>query len=288
MSNIIIIQERGRHDANRHFRESCCLKRSFDSMGHNCSIWGKGHENFTEIPDFNQFDLVINLENYGDDWLPDLSRFTKPFKMIWCIDAHVRGAGAYERIFQLGRYDLLAHATRDYVRENHHVWLPNCADSSLLVPMNDVEKTHRLGFCGNHVTPLRKQTADILTQIFEMKQDIFVIGEAMVKAINSYHIHFNMNIANDINYRSFETLACGTVLLTNRNSQYNDLGFVDGENCFMYSDREDLIRKTTKVLSMIDDSSNTLVEVAEQGRNLFLDRHTYDHRAKQILDLISL
>jgi len=116
-----------------------------------------------------------------------------------------------------------------------------------------------------------------------IKQDIFVIGEDMVRAINSYHIHFNMNIANDINYRSFETLACGTVLITNYNSEYLQLGFVDGVNCFFYTDERDMVRVVTKAINMI--GSPEFVAIEDAGRKLFLDRHTYDHRAKMILSL---
>jgi hypothetical protein len=285
--NILIIQERGRHDANRHFRESCCLQRSFHKLGHECVIWGAGHENFQTPPDFNSFDLIINLENYGDDWIPNLSTTTKPFKIIWCIDAHVRGISPYEKMFSDGKYHILAHATKDYVKESHHRWLPNCADASLLRPISTITKSHRIGFCGNHVTAPRKQAVDMLSQIFGLRQDIFVIGESMVEAINSYHIHFNMNIANDINYRSFETLACNTVLLTNYNYQYDSLGFVDGKNCFMYSDQRDLIAKTTQLIRMIEDSSLSLKRIAENGRELFLTKHTYDERAKEILNVLS-
>jgi len=283
---ILIIQERGHHDANRHLRESCCLQRSFHKLGHECVIWGAGHENFQTPPDFHSFDLIIYLENYGDEWIPSLSNTTKPFKMVWCIDAHVRGTVPYEAIVQQGKYNIVAHATRDYVREPHHRWLPNCSDSSLLRPIPSVTKAHKLGFCGNYVTPQRKQAVDILSQIFGLKQDIFVIGEAMVEKINSYHIQFNMNIANDINYRSFETIACGTVLLTNYNPQYDALGFVDGQNCFMYSDQQDLIRKTTQLLRMIDDPSKPLDKIVANGRQLFLEKHTFDHRAKQIIDMM--
>jgi spore maturation protein CgeB len=137
------------------------------------------------------------------------------------------------------------------------------------------------------VTAPRKQAVDMLSQIFGLRQDIFVIGESMVEAINSYHIHFNMNIANDINYRSFETLACNTVLLTNYNYQYDSLGFVDGKNCFMYSDQRDLIAKTTQLIRMIEDSSLSLKRIAENGRELFLTKHTYDERAKEILNVLS-
>jgi hypothetical protein len=250
-------------------------------MGHDCVIWGKGHENFGEVPDFNLYDLVINLENYGDEWLPDMSRWSRPFKMIWCIDAHVRGQEPYERIFRNGKYDILAHSTKAYVREKHHLWLPNCTDASLVKPMPTVAKTHRIGFCGNHVTPQRKQAVNLLSQVFGLKQDIFVIGEDMVRAINSYHIHFNMNIANDINYRSFETLACGTVLVTNYSPEYLELGFVDGVNCFFYTDERDMVRVVTKAINMI--GSPEFASIGDAGRQLFLERHTYAERAEKIL-----
>ena len=282
---IIIIQENGRHDANRSFRESCCLKRSFESLGHECVIWGLGHSNFQSFPDFNSYDLVINLENYGDNWIPNLSNFRKPFKMIWCIDAHVRGTAPYENMFSRGGYNLLAHSTKDYVKSSHHHWLPNCTDSTLLRKINDVPKKYAMGFCGNHVTPVRKQSVELLSQIFGLKQDIFVIGEEMVKAINSYHVHFNMNISTDINYRSFETLACGSVLFTSRNYQYDELGFVDGKNCFFYSDQEDMIRKATELVARVKANDSTLIDVANNGTKLFLNRHTYDHRANEILNL---
>ena len=41
---ILIIQENGRHERNREFRECFCLKRAFNQLGFGCDIWGKGHE----------------------------------------------------------------------------------------------------------------------------------------------------------------------------------------------------------------------------------------------------
>lgn len=283
---ILIIQERGHHDANRDFRESCCLKRSFDHMGHECLIWGKGHEGFPSLPDFDSFDLIVNLENYGDEWMPDLSRTSKPKKMLWCIDAHVRGSAPYEKTFSDGRYHILAHATRDFVKLPHHRWLPNCTDHRMIFPMPDVPKSIRLGFCGNHVTPERKRAVDTLTSIFGLKQHIFVIGNEMVRTVNSYQIHFNMNIFNDVNYRSFETLACGTVLFTDRNPQYRELGFEDGVNCLMYDKGEsagDIRSVMSHATTAMNLSQEKIAAIAEEGRRLFLSRHTYDHRANEIL-----
>jgi len=151
--------------------------------------------------------------------------------------------------------------------------------------IDGIQKVHPIGFCGNHVTPIRKATVDTLSRIFGMKQDIFVIGDEMVKAINSYRIHFNMNIANDINYRSFETLACETVLLTNYNRQYEELGFANGENCFFYADQTDLIRVVNTLLNRVKEGDLSMNQVAINGGMLFRDRHTFLNRAKQIASM---
>lgn len=279
---ILIIQERGHHDANRDFRESCCLKRSFDRLGHECVIWGKGHPNFGVVPEFDSYDIVLNLENYGEGWLPNLHAYPQPLKIVWCIDAHHRGEDVYEQMFTRDGYNILAHATLDFVRKPHHRWFPNCTDIGLMVPMPSLPKVHRIGFCGNYATEQRKRIVNALTDAVGMKQDIFVIGNDMVRTVNSYRIHFNLNIGNDINYRSFETLACETVLVTNHDHQYDKLGFVDGHNCFMYSGREidTIVERIASVMGMEDA---VLDEVAKRGRQLVLAHHTYDHRAAALI-----
>ena len=73
---ILLIQENGRHDANRNFRECFCLQRGFTKLGVESVVWGLGHDNYNQIPDFDSFDLIINLENYSNGWDPDLSNVT--------------------------------------------------------------------------------------------------------------------------------------------------------------------------------------------------------------------
>lgn len=282
---IMIIQRRGIHVANRDFSESCCLKRSFVRLGHECEIWGHGYDNFGILPAFNEYDLIITLENYGDDWIPDLSAFEKPFKILWSIDAHCRGIEPYEAIYKRGKYDILAHATLDFVTSSYHRWLPCCVDYTMLKPLPEVPKTHRIGFCGNFATKERQQAIEVLHQIFGMKKDIFVIGEDMVRTVNSYRVHFNMNIANDINFRSFETPACRTALLTNSSHQYDKLGFRDGVNCFFY-EVGNIVSMAAKMFYLSTCDIEVIDRVAEEGRKFVLDNHTYDHRAKAILQMM--
>ena len=135
---------------------------------------------------------------------------------------------------------------------------------------------HFLGFCGNRVT--RGELLDSLTDRYGLHQDIFVIGDEMVRAINSYRIHFNQNIGCDINARSFEALACRTVLLTNWNPQYAALGFVDGANCLMYRDPDELHAR----IEQYSKDDRMLDEIAEGGF-LLSRRHTFVERVRALV-----
>ena len=273
---ILIIQENGHHDSNRHFRECFCMSRSLEKMGHTTEVWGKGHDNFNELPQWESYDLILNFENYDSTgWVPTLADVRTPKKILWSIDAHCRGMTPFTDTFYTGKYDLILQSTKDFVDDNS-VWFPNCYDASLFKPCSD--KRTLLGFCGSLLN--RKPMLDFLTQKYNLKQDIWVLGEDMVKEVSSYGVHFNMNLANDINYRSFETLGCGTLLLTNYNPQYEELGFIDGENCLMYKDINSLCQKIEYCIKnpeSVDEMTKNGIELA---RN-----HTYDVRAKKLISL---
>jgi len=277
---ILIIQENGRHEENRHFRECYSLQNSFNKLGHNTVVWGLGHENYSESPSYNEYDLILNLENYAHtagNWLPDLS-ITKTTKLLWSIDAHCLGLEMFEKEYSRGKYDFILHSTKDFATKDHHIWFPNSFDQNLVVPI-DVEKEHDFGFCGSYVN--RKEILHWLQQHFGLHMDIFVIGENMVKAINSYKCHFNLNMSwtrnSAINYRNFETIGCGTLLLTSDSSEYSELGFKDGENCFIYSSVDELQKKINFI------KNNDVSEVAAAGLKLSKN-HTYDQRVKKLLE----
>lgn len=274
--NILIIQENGRHDKNRNFRECFSLKRAFEYYGHDCLVWGLGHEKFSQIPDFEKFDIILNLENYDViNWVPDLKNTTKPLKLLWSIDSHCRGSEIFEKTFHEGRYNYLLHSTKDFVKEKHHVWFPNAFDNLLIKPLN-IDKKIKFGFCGSISN--RAEILKFLCDNFNLHLDIFIIGEDMVKAINSYYCHFNLNHSNDINYRSFETIGCGTMLLTNFNQQYEELGFENEKNCLIYKNINELI-DYAKNLDFFNKTN-----ISQNGQLLSL-KHSYIERVKLIISI---
>ena len=276
---VLIVQENGHHEANKNFRECFSLQRAFRHHNHEADVWGNLHDNYNITPDFNSYDIIINLENYSLGWIPDLSDISSPYKIIWSIDAHCRGTQVYDDMFASGKYNLLLHSTRDFVKGKHSAWFPNAYDDDLICRRSDVDKQHFIGFCGNYVK--RKHLLDRITQKYDMKSDIFVIGDDMVNAINSYRIHFNKNMSNDVNYRSFETLGAGTALITNYNEQYSALGFEEDKNCFMYKNDSELFDK----LEHLQNNPELVARVSDSGME-FAKKHTYKVRVESLLTFL--
>jgi len=104
----------------------------------------------------------------------------------------------------------------------------------------------------------------------------------MVRSINSYKIHFNKNIRDDINYRTFETCGCNTLLLTNYTPNLEKL-FEIGKEIVVYNDLDDLYEKVKYYLS----NEKERAEIADLGYKRAKKDHTYYERSKKIIEIIN-
>jgi len=277
----LIIQENGRHEKNRAFRECFSFQRALQYHGQIADVWGLGHENYEEgyFPDFNNYDTVINLENYDETgWVPSLRHISQK-KILWAIDAHVKGMDGYMKTANEGQYDVFLQATPEFLHRDH-IWFPNAYDDVLVQPRTlTIKKEYDIGFCGNINN--RGPLLDILDKHFKLKRDIFVIGHSMVAAINSYKVGFNANISIDINYRNFETIGCGTCLLTSANAHYGTLGFEDGVNCLIYRSIDEMVEKARDAIN--NDEKRIAIQ---RAGHILSQRHTYKHRADLLLRIL--
>ena len=286
MQRLLIIQENGRHARNQKFRECFALQRAFAELGVHAEVWGLGHKNYaSDFPALAAtFDAVLSLENYDSGWHPDLAPLKIP-KMFWCFDAHVHP----ERLLQFARsnrFDAVFSATQHYVSRFARVaggaqWLPNAADHFLLDRMYPVERSVPLGFCGN--TGNRGEWLQFLQQQHGLQQAQMVLGPDMVRAVNSYQVHWNRNMGLDINYRTFETLACGSFLLTNYTPGLEQL-FNIGEHLAVYAQRADLERQLQDYLHAPEECER----IARAGYAHVRSQHTYVRRAQQILSVLGV
>ncbi len=287
--NLLLIQEAGRHEANREFREALSMQRALSALGHKALAWGLGYANFgTPFEKLSAgADVVFLMEQYDQTgWVPDISGFRGP-RVFWTVDSHCNLA---EHQAQVKRQKIthLLSSTEAFLEAYDapvKAWFPNCYDDTLIRPMPEVEKQNSIGFCGNLNN--RGPWLDHIDLYFKplispaVKRDIFVIGQAMVQAINSYMIHFNRNIALDLNYRTFETAGCGTLLLTNQTPGLEKL-FDIGREIVTYETGEDVLRMIRHLLENPEERE----AIAAAGYARAKRDHTYLERAKLLCHIL--
>ena len=282
---ILLIQERGRNEGNREFREALCLKRGIERAGHEAVVWGLNYNNFSVSFDeiSKDCDALLSLENYDSGWHPDISKF-KGKKLFWSIDSHC-ALQNHQMHCAKHKFDTILLSN---IQHSHHfngmvnsaVWFPNGYPSDLVKPDLTVTRSHDIGFCGSLIGN-RESWLNLISDKFKLKKDIFVIGNDMVKAFSSYKIAFNINIADDINFRTFEATGSGAMLLTNYTPNLEKL-FKIGEEIIIYDSPEDLLRKI-EIYTLDDDLRNM---IANNGKNRSINNHSYDSRSKNLLKLI--
>jgi glycosyltransferase involved in cell wall biosynthesis len=277
---ILIIQEYSRHPENAEYRECLLFQKAFNSIGKEiqADCWGLGHPNYKQQINFNDYDVILNSENYGDEWLPNFNNIKKPFKILYAIDPHVRGIQAYETICNNQGYNFMFVALRDFSSGPNKAWLPPGVDDQLFRNKN-INKDIFMGFVGSYVN--RKGILDHLTNKFGLEQHIRVLGDDMVNLINRFQVHFNMNISLGTNYRNFETIACETLLLTSACNEYDDLGFKNNENCLIYNNVQDLEEK----ILFCKNNPEKVKQIAAKGLELS-NRHSYKRRAESVIKFL--
>lgn len=285
---ILLIQERGRHEANQDFREALSMQRALRTLGHEVIVWGLGYA-YGEVFYLDELrkraDVVFLMEQYDQTgWVPDFSSFKGP-RVFWTIDSHCNLA---EHQAQVKRQKIthLLSSTESFLAAYEapvKAWFPNCYDDTIIRPMPEVEKLYEVGFCGNDNGRLAwlNHIEACFQKTVIPKADVFVIGRAMVRSINSYQIHFNRNISIDINYRTFETAGCETFLLTNHTPGLEKL-FDIGKEVAVYESPEDLIQKVRYYL----DHPIERQAIASAGYARVKRDHTYLQRAKQLCSIL--
>jgi hypothetical protein len=272
---ILIIQEAGRHPENANYRECLSLQRAFISLGVDAQVWGLNYPG-----DFDdKADVIFVVENYDrSGWVPDLSQ-SKAFKIFWSIDPHC-ALQRHLSFHDKNNFDIVLCSIASMAGRFGSVgrYMPNAYDDTLLKKL-DTPKVYDIGFCGSMGN--RDGWVRALQHYVGMHPDIFMIGDAMVKAINSYKIHWNKNHSIDLNYRTFETMGCGTFLITDNTDRLLEL-FKRNVHLAVYESLQDCIMQIKYYLH----NDKEREAMAKAGYDEVRKNHTYKNRAEWILNLI--
>ena len=200
------------------------------------------------------------------------------------MDTHIDHKQRFQQYIQRD-FDKVFTCHKDYTDKFSQVpseWLPVAFDPDFHKPLN-LPRIYDLAFVGNadaKVYPERAEWLGRLSKKFKVGIFSNIFGEETVKVWNQTKIAFNRSFSGDLNHRVFEVMGCGTFLLTDSvQNGFPDL-FTDGNQLATYSNYDELESKVAYYLEHDDERE----EIARRGHQDALDKHTYYHRAKTLVD----
>src|SRR2546426_1812337 len=228
-------------------------------------------------------DLLLVADTLGPQALPFGLEDVPVPRVYYAVDVHVNffWQRYYARLF-----DLVVVAQKDYVPlfDVPARWLPWGADERVFRERG-LGRVHYLVFAGTIDPATRPKRAAIVACLRE-RFGLETFGESVEKRLSwdemaalfaSSKIVLNESILGDLNFRVFEAMACGALLLTERiDNGLLDL-FVPGEELAVYGP-DDLVAQVEQHLG--DDAART--RIAARGAALVRERHTLGARMAEL------
>ncbi|MCX5704220.1 MAG: glycosyltransferase, partial [Candidatus Omnitrophica bacterium] len=231
------------------------------------------------------YDLYLNIDDNEHYPFPKELRPSA----YWVIDTHVSDyewkpekAKIFDFIFVAQKCGM-DRLKKDGIK--NVFWLPLACDPDIHTRY-EVAKEYDMSFVGS--ISHSKKRIDYLSFLKKsLKGKNIFIGQASPEETAMIYakskLVLNMSVADDINMRVFEVLACGRPLVTDdlRNKGQREL-FGDKPPFIIYRSKRDLLKKIKYYLCNEDKSE----EIARAGRQEAINKHTYLHRMGEIIQTI--
>jgi len=228
------------------------------------------------------YDLYLRVD-HGEHYEVGLPAHCRP-AVFYAIDTHL--PHSWRKIRRMApQFDAVfcchAEAARRLPKAE---WLPVACDSEIhgAVPS---EPVWDIAFVGTEGGTPRKFYLQALRERYPSSCIGGFDYTEMASIYSRAKIGFNYAIADDVNMRLFEVLAAKTLLVTNALSgdDLDRLGLRDREQLVLYRTPQELVQCIDHFLRDADERGR----IARAGYAAVMERHTYVHRLRQLLDSVS-
>lgn len=263
-----------------------------------------GHEVLTAgSGDHFDYQLALGIRHI-DSLLASLPNGFKPDRIVWhdnsaplmilgledcsipslmySVDTHHH---SYLHSHLADCFDHICVAQRDYLPEFHGFstpvsWLPLWASENI-EPSS--EKRFGAVFVGTLNSRLNPERVAFFDQLRNLV-DITVMQGHFPSIFPHAEIVVNQTVKGDLNFRVFESMISGALLLTERSANGLLELFNDGEHLVTYTPREaqDAAEKIKDLLSSVSRARS----IAERGREEVLNKHRPIHRALEVESIL--
>jgi len=264
-------------------------------------VFACGPENEINIPDSSDFydrvakevkdldiDAIWDIEGGAASKDFMFKRFPRQIsipKLWWAIDTHqylplmVEKAKFFDVVFSAQKNAVATLGPRA-------LWLP--AGASIHEVDHQLKRTIDVGFIGNVSPKVHQRRKKILERLrnkiygFRCFKSVFLQEKA--ELASQMKIMVNISLKNDINFRVFETLACGAMLITDKiyNNGFDEL-FEDGKHLVTFETEEELIDKIHYYLKHESQREH----IARAGQQRVLQQFTHRVLLKKPLNIIT-
>jgi hypothetical protein len=222
-------------------------------------------------------DRIVWLDNSAPVTIMGLEDCDIPI-LFYSVDTHHH----YDLHSHLAEcFDHVLIAQKDFMRhfessQTPRSWMPLWAPEYVEKSFEKKFGATFVGTMNRNLNPARVDFFEALAKLIP----IHVTQGAYATIFPHAEIIVNQTVKGDLNFRVFETMMCGALLLTERTGNGLFDIFEDGKHLVTYTPRDpqDAAAKVTELLN----NTPAMRSIAEAGRAEILANHTMLHRALEI------
>jgi len=261
---------------------SCGVQRGFDIQ-----VKGKAPSIEKVLEKTSQIDLIFILEQQPLKIPKNLEKTNIP-RAIYLVDSHLHFETWHKYFAQL--FDIVFFAQKEYVKKAKRAglrnvfWLPLYSNPKIDKNLN-LKRASDIGFVGTlnpFHNPKRSLFLWLLKKLFKVKVGEEVFGQNRAKILNQAKIAFNISAGGDLNFRTFESMACGALLLTDQQDSIFNF-FKDRKHLVVWRNPYELVKLARFYLK----NENKRKEIAKLGQKEVIKNHTSNSRARDISRILN-
>jgi glycosyltransferase involved in cell wall biosynthesis len=233
---------------------------------------------------FGRIDLFLYVEPLG--LIPTgMERAPFPTAAVLCdmhnhLPSRVQLARFFDHLFLYQRNYLSAFAEHP---KDHVHWMPFACDIEAVRPLN-LPRDLDVAFVGQLLTPDHERSRIVRQLALQWKVNpARYYPQAEIPSIYSRaKIVLNLPLKDDLNFRTFEAMSCGAMLLTRRVANGQEVLFEEGRHYAAFSTEAELDAKIRYYLEHDDERER----IAEAALDEVRAKHTLRLRLEQLLHTI--
>jgi glycosyltransferase involved in cell wall biosynthesis len=164
----------------------------------------------------------------------------------------------------------------------HVHWMPFACDLEFYYPRL-VERDLDIGFIGKlYVSAERQSLIAELSRRYKMNPDRYHYQKETAETYSRAKIVLNLPLADDLNFRTFEAMSCGSMLLTRRVSNGQEELFEEGKHYAAFSTEQEMFEKIDYYLAHAEERES----IAAAGLAEVQQHHRLEQRLTNLLEIV--